>query len=137
MPGTSLPATQQVLAANLSAYITSFLLPHQFSCPVALYKYDHLFLCGLAVQKLLATAQPSIDFAWKKYIQAHDTIVVSCGSYKRSTWCIICSPAPGEDFYVAVPLQIFTCALFLQGSPYYHAYYNKAVDNGSFVLSKV
>lgn len=51
-----------------------------------------------AVQKLLATAQPSIDFAWKKYTQAHDTIV---------------------------------------GSPYYHAYYNKAVDNGSFVLSKV
>jgi hypothetical protein len=51
-----------------------------------------------AVQKLLATAQPSIDFAWNKYIQAHDTIVAS---------------------------------------PYYHAYYNKAVDNGSFVLSKV
>lgn len=30
-----------------------------------------------AVQKLLDTAQPSIDFAWKKYQQAHDSIVSS------------------------------------------------------------
>lgn len=30
-----------------------------------------------AVQKLLNTAQPSIDFAWKKYLQAHDAVVTS------------------------------------------------------------
>ena len=36
-----------------------------------------IFACLLAVEKLLGSAQPSVEFTRKKYVEAHDAIVAS------------------------------------------------------------
>jgi hypothetical protein len=64
------------------------------------------------VAQLLEAVQPSIDFAWRKYLEAHDTIVATptysrCGVQPQTLWTL--NPIDSKPGGKSMPGKL-TCA---------------------------
>jgi hypothetical protein len=86
-----------------------------------------------AVHNVIETAQPSVDFAWKKYIAAHDTVVAT-QTYHRAveTGAGVLSKVQETGLYKAAADKLYPVV-----SPYFdpaldrvtHSHYYEAVRN--------
>lgn len=74
------------------------------------------FLCDSTVNKLLDTAQPSVEFTRRKYVEAHDAIVASA-AYNRALEAAaqflhkVCCPT--QEMYLPI-MQCIRLALLLE-----------------------